>query len=611
MEPIIKKRVERFKDPRRRVGATYVRGEGVHVRVWAPEKMQIEIQWIEGITQIMEKDEEGYFYGLYPDAKPGDRYAFVVDGKTLPDPATRYQPHGIRGPSEVVDTSYRWTDHNWQGVPFKEWVIYELHVGTFSERGDFQGVIDDLPRLRDLGVNVIEIMPVSQFPGERNWGYDGVFPHSVQNSYGGPQGLKALVDACHNNGIAIILDVVYNHLGPEGDVLPEYGMYYQTKYKTPWGSALNFDGPMSENVRNYFLQTVWQWLVEYRFDGLRLDAVHTILDTSPIPFLEELTRLKTHAEKERGLRLITIAETDRNDSRMLAPADLNGIGLDAQWADDLHHCLHVAITGETGSYYVDFGGMEQLARTYRDGVSFQGEYSFSRGRCHGRSYSGIDKNRLVVQTQNHDQIGNRIHGKRLNSLIDFERLKLDAAAIFLSPCTPLFFMGEEVNLDTPFHYFVSHENEELLKSIREGRNEEFNLTMEEIDPASPELYGQSVLRDKSPAQSEKSQAMYDLFKDLVYYSKEIRRCGSDVEKDEEQKQIILIYHNGEQKKEMRVILSFYDEQTSYIPPEGSEWTFLLKTADYQDGKKNAVHEAARGTILIPSYSAVIISREAG
>lgn len=609
MEPIIRKRIDVFKDPKRRVGATYVEGVGVHVRVWAPEKIQIEMQWIDGLTGMLEKDADGYFTGLFPEAKPGDRYAFVVDGKTLPDPASRFQPHGVRGPSEVVGMDYAWTDQSWTGVPYAEWVIYELHVGTYSEAGTFQGVIDDLPRLKDLGVTTLEIMPVSQFPGTRNWGYDGVFPHAVQNSYGGPEGLKALVDACHAQGLAIILDVVYNHMGPEGDVLPEMGPYFQTKYKTPWGAALNFDGPHSENVRNYFLQTVWQWLTEYHFDGLRLDAIHTIFDTSPIPFLEELSRIKTYAEKERGHPLIVIGETDKNDSRVLASPDLNGLGIDAQWADDLHHGLHVTITGESGSYYVDFGGIEQLSRTYRDGVAFQGEYSFTRGRCHGRSYAGIDKKRLIVQTQNHDQIGNRIHGKRLNALVDFEKLKLVAACTFLSPFTPLFFMGEEVDLNIPFHYFVSHEDSELLAMIRNGRNEEFNLTMEEIEPASEELFKESTLLNKNFAAGETSEVMYRLYKTLIAHSKMLRRYSYEVAHDLQQKQIILQYSSKDEARERYVVLGFHGEQTTYALPEGSNWVYDLKLTDYAVGQDIGAGEEAEGTILVPAYSAVMLSRD--
>ena len=604
MEAIVSKRVDTFKDPSQRVGVTYVEGEGAYVRVWAPDKIQIELQWVDGLTRVLNKDENGYFCGQFPEVKPGDLYAFVVNGKTLPDPASRFQPHGVSGPSAVVADDFKWTDQNWKGIPYDEWVIYELHVGTFSERGDFQGVIDDLPRLKDLGITVIEVMPVSQFPGARNWGYDGVFPHAVQNTYGGPEKLKELVDACHAQGIAIILDVVYNHLGPEGDVLSEYSPYYfQDKYATPWGSALNFDEKHSENVRNYFLQSGWQWLVEFHFDGLRLDAIHTIFDTSPIPFLEELSRLKIFAERERGFPLVLIGETDRNDARVLASHDMNGLGIDGQWADDLHHSLHVMITGETGSYYIDFvGGIKQLAAIYRDGVAFQGEYSFNRGRCHGRSYAGVDKKKLVVQTQNHDQIGNRIHGRRLNSFIDFDRLKLTAASIFLSPFMPLFFMGEELNLDIPFHYFVNHESEELLNMIRKGRNEEFSLTMEETDPASEELFQKSTFALKE-AQTDEQSAMQTLYKDLIAYSKKLRKFDYKVDYDEEQLHIILTY--TDEREEFVVVMSYNDQQTTFIPA-GKGWNYSLRLADY--GQKAKTDRTISDTISIPPVSAVILTR---
>lgn len=606
MDPVIQKRVDLFEDPARRVGATYVPGEGVHVRVFAPEKTQVEIQWTDGVTKVLQAAEDGYYTGLFPQAKPGDRYAFIVNGRTLPDPASRYQPHGVHGPSEVVAQDFAWTDKDWRGVPFDEWVIYEIHVGTYSSRGDFEGVISDLPRLRDLGVTTIEIMPVSPFSGARNWGYDGVFPHAVQNSYGGPRGLKTLVDACHAHGLCIILDVVYNHLGPEGNVLPFFGPYFQSTYKTPWGDALNFDGPQSEHVRNYFLQTVWQWLTEYRFDGLRLDAVHAILDTSPLPFLEELSRLKAAAEKVRGIPLTVIAETDRNDSRMLAKPEENGLGFDAQWADDLHHALHVMLTGENGGYYADYGGIEQLWRTYRDGVAFQGEYSFTRGRCHGRSYAGVDKKRLVVQTQNHDQIGNRINGRRLNALVGFEKIRLDAAAIFLTPFTPLFFMGEELNLDTPFHYFVSHEDKNLLALVREGRNNEFNLAMEENDPGAEELFTESTLPDdKSVDEGTESGAVLRLFRDLIGHSKKLRQFnGYGAAHDAAQMQIVLSYRSAE--AEMRVILSFSENETAHELPEGI-WTVLLDLDDYAPGRSPR-ERSAEGQLDLPPFAGMLLRK---
>lgn len=607
MEPIVKRRIESFKDAKSRIGATYVPDEGTFLRVWSPQKDKISIRWDSGEEDILTRDKDGYFSGHFPDKGPGDKYYLVVDGKTVPDPASRFQPDGPTGMTEIVGHEYPWTDHNWRGVPYEQWVIYEIHTGTFSDRHDFQGIIDDLPRLKDLGVTALEIMPVSQFSGARNWGYDGVFPHAVQNSYGGPSGLKALVDACHAHGMAIILDVVYNHLGPEGNVLPMLGSYFQTKYKTPWGDAINFDGPYSEDVRKYFLQSVWQWLTEYHFDGLRLDAIHTIFDTSPISFLEELTRVKKFAEIERGFPLVVIGETDMNDSRLLAPTDQNGIGLDAHWADDLHHCLHVMLTGETHLYYADYaGGLEQLARTYRAGVSFEGEYSFARGRCHGRSYSGIDKKRLIAETQNHDQIGNRVSGERINTRIDFEKVKLMAAAIFLSPFTPMFFMGEEIAAEQPFHYFVSHESEELNGLVRKGRNEEFALSEETIDPASEDLFQQSVLSDKTPS-SPRAKTMYGYFKDLIAYSKKLRSFDHHVLHDEVEQQIILVYRKKDE--EMRVVLSFSDKPGRYAVRENDRWSIALRSSAYKEGTGVQKAETIAGSTQIEPFSAILLIKE--
>jgi maltooligosyltrehalose trehalohydrolase len=548
-----------FKNPRDRLGAAWVEGEGVHVRLWAPKTKAASVVWGQGPRMPLHRDDDGYHTGVFPDAKPGSAYQFYLHdaGRLIPDPASRFQPEDVFGASAVVTDDYPWTDSGWQGVPFDQWVIYEVHVGTFSESHDFRGVIDDLPRLKSLGVNVIELMPVAQFPGSRNWGYDGVFPHAVQHSYGGPAGLKKLVDSCHAAGIAIILDVVYNHLGPEGNVLPLCGPYVEESFSLPWGQAINFAGKDSVHVRRYFLQNVWQWLTEYHLDGLRLDAIQSIYDPSATPFLEEVIRLGKKAEDAVGRPLVLIAESDANDARILG--DEKTPGFAAHWADDYHHALHATLTGEDKGYYSDYGGIEQLAHILRRGVLFEGQYSPYRKRRHGRSYEGIARNRLVVELQNHDQIGNREHAERIAALIGIDRARLGAAAVLLSPFTPLIFMGEEWGATVPFHYFLSFHDQAMTEKIHKNRPkewEDFGWQTRGADPGAIDTFEKSVLRGKAEAcrQNEETVAWY---RGLIALSKRIRRHERmEVAVDEGKSLIVIDYALAHEN--LQVVLSFSD-----------------------------------------------------
>jgi maltooligosyltrehalose trehalohydrolase len=508
------------------VGA-YVTGRGeVSFRLWAPlaDRVELVLETPKSVLP-MRKTERGYFEIKTREAASGTRYKFRLNGAhEFPDPASRFQPDGVHGASEVVGSDFNWNDQDWEGVPLHQLVIYELHIGTFTKEGTFRAAIEKLPYLKELGVNAIEIMPVAQFPGARNWGYDGVGLFAAQNSYGGPNELKALVDACHSHGIAAILDVVYNHLGPEGNYLSQFGKYFQLKYSTPWGAALNFDGDWSDEVRNYFLQNAKQWLDEFHFDGLRLDAVHAIFDTSAQPFLEDLTRLKNDLQKTLGRRLHLLAESDANDSRLLRSTQEGGIGMDGQWGDDLHHSIHALVTGERQGYYSDYGTLQQLTDAYQNGVIFDGEYSEFRHRSHGRSYKGIDRHRLVVCSQNHDQIGNRMLGERLKTLVGDQKQKLAAACVFLSPCMPLMFMGEEFGETAPFLYFVDHGDKDLIEAVRKGRREEFSSFRwqgEPPDPAASSTFEKSKL-DWRLVQTPQAQKTLNYYKRLIEVSKWIR-----------------------------------------------------------------------------------------
>jgi maltooligosyltrehalose trehalohydrolase len=459
------------------LGAVRRADGSVSFTVWAPASPRVTLILNEPVRLEIEMQREsgGYFTAAAEGVAEGARYCFRLGGGAeRPDPASRFQPDGPHTPSQVVSREFDWQSEDWNGLRLEQYVMYEVHIGTFTSEGTFDAAIAQLPRLVELGVTALEIMPVSQFPGSRNWGYDGVHPYAVQNSYGGPDGLKRLVDACHRHGLAVVLDVVYNHLGPEGNYLAEFGPYFTGRYRTPWGLAINFDGPDSDEVRRFFIENALYWVTEFRIDALRLDAVHAITDGSAVPFLEELGEAVHRQAKALGRAIWLFPESDANDSRLIRPRPAGGYGLDAQWTDGFHHALRALLTGENSGYYADYGGFGQVVKAYRDGYVYTGEYSRFRRRRHGRSTAGLDSRQFIVFSQNHDQVGNRMLGERLTALTDFETLKLLAAAVVLSPFTPLLFMGEEYGETAPFQYFVSHSDPGLVEAVRRGRREEFS-----------------------------------------------------------------------------------------------------------------------------------------
>jgi maltooligosyltrehalose trehalohydrolase len=366
-----------------------------------------------------------------------------------------------------------WSDDDWRGLHREELVIYELHAGTFTQAGTFDALIPCLNRLGELGVTAIELMPVAQFPGARGWGYDGVHLFAVQNSYGGPHGLQRLVNACHRAGLGVILDVVYNHLGPEGNYLPEFGPYFSDRYRTPWGKALNTDDQGCDSVRAFILENVRQWVRDYRVDGLRLDAVHAIFDASPKHILREIREVADEESQRRGRPVHVIAESNLNDVRLLDPPEHGGYGLHGQWSDDFHHSVHTVLTGERGGYYADFGDPQQLVKAWNETFVYDGRYSSFRGRRHGAPAKGHTGDRFVVAIQNHDQVGNRARGDRLATLLDPAAQRLAAGLLLTAPYIPLLFMGEEYGEMQPFLYFCSFEDPGLIEAVRRGRREEF------------------------------------------------------------------------------------------------------------------------------------------
>ncbi|MFW5791182.1 MAG: malto-oligosyltrehalose trehalohydrolase [Desulfohalobiaceae bacterium] len=473
-----------------RPGPTFHTDGSCTFTVWAPLRNKVSLKILTPEERILplERGPRGYWRLTCEDLDPATRYLLGLDGETeRPDPASHFQPDGVHQPSRVVDhLSYEWACPHWRHVPLQEMVLYELHVGAFSPEGTFRAVIQRLDELCDLGVNTLSLMPVAQFPGSRNWGYDGVHPYAVQNSYGGPEGLKALVDACHQRTMNVVLDVVYNHLGPEGNYLHDFGPYFTDRYRTPWGEAVNFDGPHSDGVREFFICNALHWFEHYRLDGLRLDAVHAIFDHSADHFLHQLARETALLEKRLGRGCLLIAESDRNDSRLIRPPETGGFGLNAQWSDDFHHALHTLLTREDQGYYQDFGQVSHLAAAHEERYVYHGGYSPFRQRRHGNDASDLPGHRFVVCAQNHDQVGNRMLGERLSGLIPFPGLKLSTACVLLSPFVPMLFMGEEYGEEAPFLYFVSHGDPDLVEAVRQGRAAEFSSFDWQGEPPDPQ-----------------------------------------------------------------------------------------------------------------------------
>ena len=472
-----------------------VNGDHVNFSVWAPKAKRVVLQ-LNSERVEMTRSSEGVFRAEAA-ASAGDRYSYVVDdSKPLPDPVSRLLPEGVHGPTEIVNPdAFRWNDEEWRGLSYSDYVLYELHVGTFTPEGTFDGVIGKLPYLKELGVTAIELMPVAAFPGRWNWGYDGVSPFAVFAGYGGPEGLKRLVDAAHAQGLAVVLDVVYNHLGAEGNYLGMFGPYFTKHHTTPWGDAVNFDDEDSRLVRDYVVENALYWLREYHIDGFRLDAVQQIKDDSPEHIVAELTRRAKEYGASVGRMVTVIAEDDRNIASIMAPVEEGGWGIDGVWSDDFHHALYTLLTGEKRGYYQDFGSLEQVARALNEGFVFQGEYFKFWEAPRGTSSNGVPLSAHIICIENHDQVGNRAWGERLTELTPVQARRLAAALLVLAPHTPLIFMGQEHDQRNRFQFFTDYGDTALQEAVRKGRREEFRqFGFQEIpDPQDPATFERSKL----------------------------------------------------------------------------------------------------------------------
>lgn len=578
---------------KRQIGLNFNNKGKATMVLWATYARNVELEVNSKESFALHRDQRGYWLATIPQINHGDRYSIILNGKTkLPDPASLGQPDGVHQPSMAIDLEKIKPQFiTWQGIPLNDLIIYELHAGTFTGNGTFKAIHEKLNYLKELGVNAIELMPVAQFPGTRNWGYDGVFPFAVQNSYGGAKELMHLIDSCHKNGLAVILDVVYNHLGPEGNYLDKFAPYFTTKYKTPWGKAVNFDDSGCDEVRRFFIENALMWLRDFNVDGLRLDAIHAIQDFSPKHFLKELKEYVDKLNKQTGKNHFLIGESDLNNVKYINPFKYCGYGLDSQWTDCFHHSLHALITGERDGYYSDYGSTEHLVKSFNNAYVYDGIYSNYRGKTFGTNTTGQPGSRFIVYSQNHDQIGNRLLGERLSSLVNYETLKLAATTLLISPFVPMLFMGEEYGEDNPFLYFISHGDEQLVEKIREGRKKEFRdffKSKEPQDPQAEKAFLDSKLKwdfNDGP----KKKKMLDFYKKLIELRKNQPLLKSLDRENRTtylpENQSVVIHNSKNEEDVLYVVINFSDNTHKVTIPElsGNNYDLLLYSAHQKWG----------------------------
>jgi len=606
------------------LGATYLGRDRTRFLVWAPFRERVEVHIVNPQERILflDKDDLGYFQAVAKGIPLGSLYFYRLNGeKEYPDPASRHQPRGVHGPSQVVNPDFSWEDVSWSGLLLQGYIIYELHTSTFTPEGTFDAIISHLDGLKELGITAVELMPVAQFPGRRNWGYDGVYPYAVQESYGGPEGLKRLVNTCHNMGMAVILDVVYNHLGPEGNHLAEFGPYFTERYQTPWGAALNFDGAYSDEVRRFFIENTLYWVTEFHIDALRLDALHALLDISAYTFLEELAASVQERAKKLNRNIYLIGESAANDARLIRPPEQGGYGLDAQWNDDFHHALHVLLTGEKTGYYQDFGELSQLVKAYREGLVYSGEYSPYRKHRHGTSTIDVPAHRFVVFSQNHDQVGNRARSERLNQIVSFETLKLAAGIVILSPFLPLIFMGEEYGETAPFPYFVSHSAPALIEAVRKGRKREFTTFdwQGEIPDPQDEATFLNARLNHELSEEGQHKTLNDFYRELIRLRKVntalacLSKDNMEVRGDEGNNILLVRRWSGDSEVVIIYNLSNNEVKVPHSVPSG-QWHKILDSTEARwlgDGSTIPGKFGSKGEIsfTLEPNSFVLLERE--
>ncbi|MBI1734139.1 MAG: malto-oligosyltrehalose trehalohydrolase [Candidatus Rokubacteria bacterium] len=555
-------------------------------RVWAPRCRTVDVV-VDGRRPVpLGAAPDGLFETTLPGLGAGARYQFRLDGdRYRPDPVSRWQPEGVHGPSSVVDPrDFAWTDRSFAGHALGDLVFYELHVGTFTTAGTFQAAIPRLGALVELGVTAVELMPVAEFPGSRNWGYDGVHLYAPQSTYGGPAGLRRFVDACHAVGLSVFLDVVYNHLGPEGNYLGEFGPYFTDRYRTPWGVALNFDGPDASGVRRHFVENACAWVREFHVDGLRLDAIHAIHDASPVHILTELAEAARKEAEQLGRPFHVVAESHDNDRRLVLPREQGGVALDGVWSDDFHHAVHVRLTGEPGGYYADFTEPRLLPRAIAEGFAFQGEPSSYFGRPRGTPSGDLGGEHFVIFLQNHDQVGNRARGDRLGSVVSVEAIKAGAALMLAAPGLPLLFMGEEYGETAPFQFFTSFLDRDLADAVHRGRMQEFARFAWQTtvpDPGEPATFVRSRL-NHSLAQAPRHRELRDYYRHWLALRRSHPALGS-AGKDRTRAAfdaagvVLTVDREGPAGERVRLVANLSQERQA--APDLAGWRVLVDSAD--------------------------------
>jgi maltooligosyltrehalose trehalohydrolase len=584
------------------------------VSIWSPLAKTLEIK-IGGKSIPLNKSEYGYWNLQTDKILPGTKYKLWINHQQeLPDPASLFQPEGVHGCSEAVDLEFNWTDSQWKNYPLEQYIIYELHAGTFTREGNFKGIESKIDYLSDLGITAIEIMPVAQFAGSRNWGYDGVYPFAVQNSYGGNKELQQLVNTCHNKGLAVILDVVYNHLGPEGNYLPLYGPYFTSKYNTPWGEAVNFDDEWCFGTRDYYIENALMWLRDFHIDALRLDAVHAIKDFSPIHFLKELNKYVEQLQEYTGRNYHLIVESDLNDPKFINNATQCGFGMGAQWIDEFHHALRVSVGEKKDGYYCDFNGVEDLSKSYKDAYVYDGQYSPHRHKFFGLKTSNPG-DQFVVFSQNHDQVGNRMLGERSSHLYSFELQKLMAAAVLLSPFIPMLFMGEEWSASSPFLYFVSHTDKKLAEAVTDGRKKEFSAFRNQGDPPDP-VAEETFINSKlnwDELWKDPHKQMLGFYKHLIQIRKQHPALSNPDRQSIEvsclTKHNTIIMRRKSGYESVTILFNFSNvKQLIHIPGiKGLPEVLISSTEKKWNGDGSKLETTGDGKFLVPKEAAIVIN----
>lgn len=588
----------------RKIGLNFSSAGKAEVWLWAPYAAMVSVFLVNKKLKLpMLKQDFGYWFLSTNEIAEGDEYSFEISkfsegGQILSqneslnraDPAAAFQEKGVDGNSTAINLkTFPWTDESWKGIPIENYIIYELHTGTFSPSGDFKSIEEKLDYLLDLGITAIELMPVAQFPGNRNWGYDGVFPFAVQNSYGGPIALQHLVNACHKKGLAVILDVVYNHMGPEGNYFHDFGPYFTDQYHTPWGNAINFDDADCDPVRQYFIENVLMWFRDFHIDALRLDAVHAIKDFSATHILHEIKKYVNQLSGFTGLKHHLIVELDLNDNKFINPFKQGGYAMDAQWIDEFHHALRVTSGQAKTGYYADFNGIEHLAKAFTDAYVYDGQYSAHRKKKFGIEAKGNAGKQFIVFSQNHDQVGNRMLGERTSTLVSFEMLKLLAGAVFCGPYLPLIFMGEEYGEINPFQFFISHGDEKLVEAVREGRKKEFEAFHHEEDtpvPQAESTFNSSKLNWNS-LNEKKHQLMLKFYTALIKLRKSLTALvtlnRNQLKVDVFKEQNCLILKRWEGGQEVRCVMNFSPQQQVLPILNGLDYELQLNSAAIEWG----------------------------